>query len=66
MIVDDIFTLLEELKKEGVSILLVEQNVKRSLTVVDRFYVMKRGSITLAGKASEPADQAQLLREIAL
>ncbi len=66
MIVDDIFKLLAELKEEGVSILLVEQNLKRSLLVVDRFYVMKRGSITLAGKASEPADQERLLREIAL
>ncbi len=66
MIVDDIFNLLLELKNEGVSVLLVEQNVVRSLQVVDRFYAMRRGTITLAGEASSEEDKKALLDEIAL
>lgn len=66
MIVDDIFDLLYELKKEGVSVLLVEQNVMRSLRVVDRFYAMRRGTITLSGVAGNDEDEQNLMNEIAL
>jgi branched-chain amino acid transport system ATP-binding protein len=66
MIVDEIFRLLTELKQEGVSILLVEQNIMRSLEVVDRFYVMRRGEIFMAGDGHSPSDREALLNAIVI
>lgn len=66
MIVDDIFKLLAELRREGVSVILVEQNVMRALQVVDRFYAMERGQIILEGKGDQPQDRERLLEAIAV
>lgn len=66
MIVDKIFQLLAELKHEGVSILLVEQNVMRSLQVVDRFYVMRRGEIFMTGDGGSSRDREALLDAVAI
>ncbi|TAN25905.1 MAG: ABC transporter ATP-binding protein [Castellaniella sp.] len=66
MIVDEIFRLLTELKQGGVSILLVEQNIMRSLDVVDRFYVMRRGEIFMAGDGHSQDDREALLNAVAI
>lgn len=66
MIVDEIFQLLAQLRAEGVSVLLVEQNVVRALKVVDRFYAVERGRIVLEGIGSRPADHERLLAAIAV
>ena len=66
MIVDEIFQLLGELRRQGVAILLVEQNVVRALKVVDRFYAVERGKIILEGMGSEPADHERLMEAIAV
>lgn len=66
MIVDDIFKLLQELRREGVTVVLVEQNVIRALQVVDRFYAVERGQIILEGQGSQSADRERLLRAIAV
>lgn len=66
MIVDEIFQLLAELKRDGVSILLVEQSIKRSLDVVDRFYVMRRGEIFMTGHGDSPDDRDALMSAIAI
>lgn len=52
-IVTQVFDLIRELHKEGVTILLVEQNVKRSLAVADRAYVMELGHIVREGRATD-------------
>jgi branched-chain amino acid transport system ATP-binding protein len=65
MIVDDIFQLLQELRGEGVSIILVEQNIMRALWVVDRFYALERGQIILEG-GNQPADHERLLEAISV
>lgn len=51
-IVADIFTIVADLRKAGVSILLVEQNAKAALDVADRAYVMELGEVTRSGEAS--------------
>jgi branched-chain amino acid transport system ATP-binding protein len=43
LIVDQVFEILQELKQEGVTILLVEQNAARTIEVADRTYVMRSG-----------------------
>jgi branched-chain amino acid transport system ATP-binding protein len=50
--VERIFTTIAELKRQGRTILLVEQNVHQALDVADRAYVMETGRITLEGEAA--------------
>jgi branched-chain amino acid transport system ATP-binding protein len=52
-IVDRIFDLIVELRRRGLTILLVEQNVELSLDIADRAYVLSNGAIVLAGGAAE-------------
>jgi branched-chain amino acid transport system ATP-binding protein len=52
-IVREIFTIIENLRATGVTILLVEQNANLALQIADRGYVLEAGSITLTGSASE-------------
>ena len=56
MIVDRVFEILQELKNEGVTILLVEQNAARTIEVADRTYVMRSGGrIAMQGTTEELA-----------
>ncbi|MBW2124050.1 MAG: hypothetical protein JRH07_19700 [Deltaproteobacteria bacterium] len=50
-----VFRALDVLKKEGVTILLVEQNVTKTLQVTDRGYVLEKGKIVLRGRSSDLA-----------
>ncbi len=52
-IVETIFDLIVTLRGQGITILLVEQNVSMSLDIIDRGYVMSSGTIVAAGTASE-------------
>jgi branched-chain amino acid transport system ATP-binding protein len=52
-IVKEIFTIIENLRATGVTILLVEQNANLALQIADRGYVLEAGCITLSGAASE-------------
>lgn len=52
IMVDKIFEVVDTIHKQGVTILLVEQNAKRALEVATRGYVMDSGLITLSGEAS--------------
>jgi branched-chain amino acid transport system ATP-binding protein len=52
-IVERIFEMIETLKKSGLTILLVEQNVNQALAVADRAYVMRLGAIVASGTAEE-------------
>jgi branched-chain amino acid transport system ATP-binding protein len=53
MVVDAIFDKVAELRRRGLTILLVEQNVDRALDIADRGYVLSGGEIALAGSALE-------------
>lgn len=52
VIVDDVFRTVEVLHNEGVTILLVEQNVRKSLEIADRGYVLENGRIVLSGETT--------------
>jgi len=66
MIVADIFAIIEEMKAEGATILLVEQNVHVALGVADRFYAIERGAVVFTGSAKDEMDKARLLEAIAV
>ncbi|WP_228058928.1 ABC transporter ATP-binding protein [Nostoc sp. LEGE 06077] len=51
-IVKEIFSIIENLRATGVTILLVEQNANLALQIADRGYVLEAGSMTLTGAAS--------------
>ena len=53
LMVKNIFNIIEMVNKEGVTVLLVEQNANMALSVADRAYVLETGSIVLAGTAKE-------------
>jgi branched-chain amino acid transport system ATP-binding protein len=60
-IVRDVFHILTDLRKTGVSILLVEQNARAALEVADHAYVMELGAITTQGSPAEIARDPRLV-----
>lgn len=60
VIVDQIFGMIAALKASGTTILLVEQNVAKALSVADRAYVMRLGRIAASGTAAEIGAQTNL------
>ena len=53
LLVKNIFDIITGINKEGVTILLVEQNVYQSLRISHRAYVMETGRVVLTGKGEE-------------
>lgn len=51
--VNEIFEIIQEVSKGGTTVLLVEQNAKKALSIADRAYVLETGNIALEGKASD-------------
>ena len=51
--VNEIFSIIEDVNKDGVTVLLVEQNAKKALSIANRAYVLETGSIAKEGDASE-------------
>ena len=59
ILVDEMFDLFSRMKQEGTTILLVEQNVERALSISDRAYILDQGRIVHGGRAADLlADQA--------
>lgn len=67
IMIDKIFEVVADISKQGVTILLVEQNASRALQLADRGYVMESGEITMSGKAdallNDPKVRAAYLGE---
>lgn len=61
LIVREIFRVIADLKKSGVSILLVEQNARAALQVADYAYVLETGETALEGPAAELADNPKVI-----
>ena len=59
--VEEVYTLIEELRRTGVTILLVEQNVRQALAVANKGYIIESGQILLEGKAEYLANHELLL-----
>ena len=53
LFVGEIFKIIEEVSKAGTTVLLVEQNAKKALSIADRGYVLETGKIVKTGKASD-------------
>lgn len=53
IVVEELFEKIKELKREGYSLLLVEQNARKALEVADRVYVLETGQIKYHGSAEE-------------
>lgn len=53
LLVDEVFTIIKDLNKEGTTVLLVEQNAGKSLAISDRAYVLENGKIVLSGTGEE-------------
>ena len=53
IIIKDIYTILPTIKSEGISILLVEQDINQALAVSDRVYCFQEGRVSLVGTPNE-------------
>ena len=53
LLTQEIFRLAQTIHEEGLTILMVEQNVKQTLAICDRAYVLENGRIVLEGKGRE-------------
>jgi len=53
VLVQDIFNIIKSINKQGITVLLVEQNVQSTLTFCDRAYVLENGKIVLEGTGQE-------------
>jgi branched-chain amino acid transport system ATP-binding protein len=62
MIVQEIIDVLKSLKREGLAILLVEQNLRAALAVADRHHVMNKGEICFTGSSAELEGNDYVLR----
>jgi branched-chain amino acid transport system ATP-binding protein len=62
IVVQEIFSVIERIKNEGATILLVEQNAKAALKIADRAYVLETGKIRLQGGASDLLENDEVKR----
>jgi branched-chain amino acid transport system ATP-binding protein len=53
LVVNELYTLIPRIKERGIGILIVEQDIERSLAVADRFYCLLEGRVSLAGRPAE-------------
>ena len=60
LLVEEMFALIGRLNRDGLAILLVEQNVVQSLAIAHRAYVLENGRIALSGNAAELAQHPEL------
>ncbi len=65
LVVKEVFRIVEQMRAEGISVLLVEQNVRMSLDIADYAYVLDNGSIVYEGPARELAQDEARVRSMA-
>jgi branched-chain amino acid transport system ATP-binding protein len=53
LVVNELYTLIPQIKARGIGILIVEQDIERSLAVADRFYCLLEGKVSLSGRPAE-------------
>jgi branched-chain amino acid transport system ATP-binding protein len=57
-----VFRVIQEIRRQGVTVLMVEQNAALALRMADRAYVMESGRIALSGRAVDLLDNAEVKR----
>lgn len=62
LIVDEIFSIIRQMNKDGISILLVEQNAVKALEVADHFYLLDQGRVAFSGTPGEMANDDVIKR----
>jgi len=65
LIVQDVFNVVVAMRKEGMSVLLVEQNVRAAVEIADRAYVLDDGAVVYEGPAAEFAQDEERVRALA-
>lgn len=60
LLVQTVFDIIVDIRKMGKTILLVEQNAYKALSIADRAYVLEQGNITASGRASEIASNPKI------
>ena len=60
ILVNEIFEIIKEINKDGVTIFLVEQNANKALSIANRAYVLETGKITISGEASNVANNPKV------
>ncbi len=53
ILVDEVFSIIKDINKNGTTILLVEQNAHKALSIADHAYVLETGNVVLSGNAKE-------------
>jgi branched-chain amino acid transport system ATP-binding protein len=64
VVVDEVFDVIRTINAAGVSVLLVEQNVRRALDVASRGYLLSEGRIVLAGRSGELVESEEVRRSV--
>src|SRR5512147_2134131 len=65
LIVQEVFRVVTSMRQEGISVLLVEQNVRAAVEIADRAYVLDDGRVVFAGVAAEFAKDEARVRALA-
>lgn len=65
LIVREVFNIVTEARREGISVLLVEQNVRAAVAIADHAYVLDNGRIVYSGPAAEFANDEPRVRALA-
>jgi branched-chain amino acid transport system ATP-binding protein len=60
ILVNELYRALREIRERGITILFVEQNVRRSLTEADRAYIMETGRVVLSGNVGELREEERV------
>ena len=60
LLVKEIFKIIKDVNKDGVTVLLVEQNAKMALEIADRAYVLETGTVKMEGPADELANNIEV------
>ena len=60
LLVKEIFKIIRQVNRNGVTVLLVEQNAKMALEIANRAYVLETGTIKMEGEATELANNIEV------
>jgi branched-chain amino acid transport system ATP-binding protein len=64
VVVDEVFRVIETVRSEGVSVVLVEQNVRRALDISTRAYLLAEGRIVMEGSSADLAQSPEIRRAV--
>ncbi len=64
VVVDEVFRVIEIVRSEGVSVVLVEQNVRRAFDISTRAYLLAEGRIVMEGSSADLAQSPEIRRAV--